>query len=90
METIVGSDRRQALDDIAPGRSVVLDLHDPDTAAAQIERFAAERPAGPAPAHSSGTGSAGAPPPIAAIIPTDDESAVVAAEASARLGLPHN
>jgi biotin carboxylase len=74
---------------------VVLDLHDPDAAAAQIERFAGACTAGSAAARTAGgrperTGSTIAPRPIAAIIPTDDESAVVAAAASARLGLPHN
>ncbi|HEU4402668.1 MAG TPA: ATP-grasp domain-containing protein [Candidatus Polarisedimenticolia bacterium] len=71
VETVVGSDRRQTLEDLAPARLVTLDLHDPETAAAQIARFAA--------AH-----------PLDAVIPTDDESAEVAARASALLGLPHN
>jgi biotin carboxylase len=50
---------------------VTLDLRDPETAAAQIARFADRHP-------------------LSAIVPTDDDSAVVAAVASARLGLPHN
>jgi biotin carboxylase len=68
---VVGSDRKQALEDLRPDTSLTLELSEPETAAAQIARFAAEHP-------------------LRAIIPTDDESAVVAAAASARLGLPHN
>jgi biotin carboxylase len=71
VETVVGSDRKQALEDIAPERSLTLDLRDPQAAASQIARFAASRS-------------------LDAIVPTDDESAVVAAVASARLELPHN
>jgi biotin carboxylase len=71
VETVVGTDRKQVLEEVTPGRTVALDLRDPEMAAWQIARFAA--------AH-----------PLDAIIPTDDESAVVAAAASARLGLPHN
>lgn len=71
VETVVGSDRRQALQALQPARGVTLDRRDPATAAGQIVAFAASHP-------------------LAAIVPTDDESAVVAAAASARLGLPHN
>ena len=71
VETVVGSDQRQALQDLQPARGVTLDRRDPATAASQIVAFAAGHP-------------------LAAIVPTDDESAVVAAAASARLGLPHN
>ncbi len=44
IETVVGSDRKQALEDVAPGTSVTLDLSRPDVAAEQIARFAARRP----------------------------------------------
>jgi len=71
VETVVGSDRKQALQALQPARGVTLDRRDPETAAAQIAAFAASHP-------------------FMAIVPTDDESAVVAAAASARLGLPHN
>ena len=71
VETVVGSDRRQALQDLQPARGVTLDGRDPAVSAARIADFAATQP-------------------LAAIVPTDDESAVVAAAASARLGLPHN
>jgi len=71
VETVVGSDRKQALQDLQPARGVTLDRRDPAVSAARIAAFAASQP-------------------LAAIVPTDDESAVVAAAASARLGLPHN
>ncbi len=70
-ETVVGSDRKQALQELQPTRGVTLDLGDPGEAAEQIVAFAA--------AH-----------PLNAVIPTDDDTAVVAALTSARLGLPHN
>src|SRR6266540_5534314 len=70
-ETVVGSDRKQALQDLQPTRGVTLDMRDPGEAAEQIVAFAA--------AH-----------PLNAVVPTDDDTAVVAATASARLGLPHN
>jgi biotin carboxylase len=71
VETVVGSDGRQALQDIQPARGVILDLTDPASAVDQIVAFAATHP-------------------LNAIVQTDDETAVVAAAASARLGLPHN
>jgi biotin carboxylase len=71
VETVVGSDQKQALQDLQPGRTMTVDLRDPQRAAGQIEEFAARHP-------------------LDAIVPTDDESSVVAALASARLGLPHN
>jgi biotin carboxylase len=71
IETVVGSDRRQALEEIAPGTSVTLDLGRPERAAEEIARFAEDRP-------------------LRAVVPTDDATAVVAALASLRLGLPHN
>jgi biotin carboxylase len=71
IETVVGSDRRQALEEVAPGTSLTLDLAHPETAASVIARFAAGRP-------------------LRAVVPTDDATAVVAALASRRLGLPHN
>src|SRR5207245_8528179 len=71
VETVVGSEKKQALEDIAPGTSVTLDLRDPEAAAGQIVRLATTRP-------------------LAAVIPTDDDTAVVAAIASTRLRLPHN
>jgi biotin carboxylase len=69
--TVVGSERRQALEDIAPATTLTLDLTRPEKAADQIARFAAEHP-------------------LKAIIPTDDQTAIVAAVAAGRLGLPHN
>jgi len=71
VETVVGSDQKQALQDVQPARGVTLDLRDPEKAAGQIAAFATRHP-------------------LKAIIQTDDETAVVAAAASARLGLPHN
>ena len=71
VETVVGSDRKQALQDLQPARGLTLDLRDPETAAGQIAAFAAKHP-------------------LNAIVQTDDETAVVAAAASARLGLAHN
>ena len=70
-ETVVGSDQKQALQDLQPTRGVTLDLRDPETAAEQIAVFAAGHP-------------------LDAVIPTDDDTAVVAAAAAVRLGLPHN
>ena len=70
-ETVVGSEKKQALQELQPARGLTLTLGDPATAADRIARFAAKHP-------------------LQAIIPTDDETAVVAAAASARLGLPHN
>ena len=70
-ETVVGSDQKQALQDLQPTRGVTLDLRDQEKAAGQIAAFAAGHP-------------------LNAVIPTDDDTAVVAAAASARLGLPHN
>ncbi len=71
VETVVGSDRKQALQELQPARGLTLALRDPGTAAGQIAAFAAKNP-------------------LDAVIPTDDETAVVAAAASERLGLPHN
>lgn len=71
VETVVGSDRKQALQDLQPARGLTVDLRDPETAAGQIAAFAAKNP-------------------LNAIVQTDDETAVVAAAASARLGLAHN
>jgi len=71
VETVVGSDRKQALQDLQPTRGVTLELRDPEKAAGQIAAFDAKH-------H------------LSAVIPTDDETAVVSAAASARLGLPHN
>lgn len=71
VETVVGSDQKQALQDLQPLRGLALDLRDPEKAAGRIAAFAANNP-------------------LDAIVQTDDETAVVAAAASARLGLPHN
>ncbi|HZN03583.1 MAG TPA: ATP-grasp domain-containing protein [Candidatus Polarisedimenticolia bacterium] len=71
VEAIVGSEQRQALEDIAPGRTLTLGLHDAAKAARQIAW-------------------AGSARPFAAVVPTDDLTAVVAAHASELLGLPHN
>ena len=69
--TVVGSDKRQALADVAPAHTVTLDLARAEEAAAQIVGFAERWP-------------------LNAVIPTDDQTAVVAALASESLGLPHN
>jgi biotin carboxylase len=71
VDTVVGSDRKQALEEVAPATSIALDFRDPEAAAARIARYAADHP-------------------LAAVVPTDDETAVVAALASERLRLPHN
>ncbi|HET6278974.1 MAG TPA: hypothetical protein VFG08_09340, partial [Candidatus Polarisedimenticolia bacterium] len=41
---MVGSERRQALEDVAPGRTLALPLHRPEAAARRIVEFAARRP----------------------------------------------
>ena len=71
VETVVGSERPQALEGIAPGRTVALTLKNAAAAAGEIAGFAKMRP-------------------LAAVVPTDDQTALVAAHASALLGLPHN
>jgi biotin carboxylase len=71
VEAVVGSEQRQALEEVAPGRTLALSLANPPEAARQIASHAR--------AH-----------PLAAVIPTDDLTAVVAAQASEMLGLPHN
>jgi biotin carboxylase len=68
---VVGSERTQALEGIAPGRTVTLPFSDAEAAARAIAAFAATRP-------------------LAAVVPTDDQTALVAALAAALLGLPHN
>ena len=70
-ETVVGSDLKQALQDLQPARGLTLPLRDPAASAERIADFASRHP-------------------LHAVIPTDDETAIVAASASARLGLPHN
>lgn len=71
VEAVVGSEQRQVLEGIAPGRTLTLPLADPGAAAADIAGFARERP-------------------LAAVLPTDDATAEVAAAAAALLGLSHN
>jgi len=71
VETVVGSERPQALEGLAPGRTVTLTLSDAGAAAREIALFARRHP-------------------LAAVVPTDDQTALVAARASALLGLPHN
>jgi biotin carboxylase len=44
IDAVAGSERRQALQDIAPGRTLTLTLHRPESAARQITEFAARRP----------------------------------------------
>ncbi len=44
VETVVGSDRKQALQELQPARGLTLDLRDPATAAGQIAAFAAKNP----------------------------------------------
>ena len=67
----IASDRRQALADLAPGRTVVVDIEDPVKGVEQIVEAAAAEP-------------------YVAIVGTDDATAVLAAMASAALGLRHN
>ena len=71
MESAVGSEKKQALEGLQPGRTLTVDIASPSKAADQIVRFALTRP-------------------LRAIVPTDDATAVVAAEAGSRLGIPHN
>ena len=71
VETIVGSERPQALEGLGQGRTVTLDLGDAGTAASQIAALAKAQP-------------------LRAVVATDDQTALVAARASALLGLPHN
>jgi len=44
VEAVVGTDRRQALEDLQPGRTLTLDLAHPDRAADGIVAFAARHP----------------------------------------------
>ena len=44
VETVVGSEKRQALESMQPGRTVTIDLDSPARAAAQIARFARSQP----------------------------------------------
>ncbi len=44
VDTIVGSDRKQALEDVAPATTVTLDFTRPSTAAGQIAAFSARHP----------------------------------------------
>ena len=71
VDALVGAEQRQALEEVAPNRTLTLDLANPAAAARQI--------AGHARTH-----------PLAAVIASDDLTAVVAAQASEMLGLPHN
>jgi biotin carboxylase len=71
VDAVVGSEQKQALEEVAPGRTLTLDLANPAAAARQIAWHAR--------AH-----------PLAAVIPTDDLTAVAAAQASEMIGLPHN
>jgi biotin carboxylase len=71
VETVVGSDQAQALQELQPTRSLTIDPRDPGKAADRIAAFSRRLR-------------------LSAVIPTDDETAEVAAAASARLGLPHN
>ncbi|MFQ5876180.1 MAG: ATP-grasp domain-containing protein [Acidobacteriota bacterium] len=71
VETVVGSERAQALEPLQPGGTLTVELGSPERAAERIAEFARRRP-------------------LRAIVPTDDGTAVVAAVASRRLGLPHN
>lgn len=71
MEAVVGSEMRQALEEVAPGRTLTLPLSDARASAHVIADFARFHR-------------------LDAVIPTDDQTAIVAAHASLRLGLPHN
>ena len=71
VDVTVASDRRQALADVAPGGTVVVDINEPTRGVQQIVAAAADEP-------------------FAAIVGTDDATAVLAALASAALGLRHN
>jgi len=68
---VVGSERRQALEEVAPGGTLTLPLGDPEAAARAIVAAGGDRP-------------------FAAVVPTDDLTAEVAARALELLGLPHN
>ncbi|HKQ97430.1 MAG TPA: hypothetical protein VJV75_06115, partial [Candidatus Polarisedimenticolia bacterium] len=69
---VVGSERRQALESVAPGGTLALPFDDPEAAARAI------------------VAAAGNGRKFAAVVPTDDLTAEIAARAQALLGLPHN
>lgn len=71
MTVVVGSERRQALESVAPGGTLALPFDDPEAAARAIAAAGKDRP-------------------FAAVVPTDDLTAEIAARAQALLGLPHN
>lgn len=71
VDVVVGSDRKQALEDAAPGRTIALDFDRVERAVADVERFHATKP-------------------LDAIVGADEETVLLAASASAALGLRHN
>ncbi|MCH7761840.1 ATP-grasp domain-containing protein, partial [candidate division TA06 bacterium] len=71
VEIAVGSDQRQVLSEFAPGKSMMLNLREPEEATKTIVKFAKMYP-------------------VNAIVPTDDDTTIVAAMASEALSLPHN
>jgi hypothetical protein len=71
VEVVVGTDRRQALESEAPGRTLLLDFDRVEGAVSDVARFHAARP-------------------LDAIVGADEETVVLAAAASAALGLRHN
>jgi len=71
IEAVVGTDQSQALEKIVPGKTLVLNFHDPEAAKQPIVELANEYP-------------------INAIIPVDEDTAVLAATAAEALSLHHN
>jgi biotin carboxylase len=70
-DTIIGSERRQALEAHTPGKTITLDFSDADAACESIMHFARRTK-------------------LDAIIPVDEDTAVIAALAGQAIGLPHN
>src|SRR5579875_2588690 len=70
-DIVVGTERQQALADLAPGKSLTLDLQRPEQDVQAIAEFAQQRP-------------------LQAIVGVDDDTTLLAAMASAKLGLRGN
>ena len=71
VETVIGSNEKQALDEISPAKSLQLDFSEAKKATETIVQFAKLFP-------------------LKAIVPTDDETVILASIASQALGLTHN
>jgi biotin carboxylase len=71
IKVVVGTDKRQALEEFTTGSSLTLNFYDSDSTKQAVVKFAKQYP-------------------IEAIIPVDDDTAVLAAVASEALGLPYN